>query len=124
MGGMATSLELERRVLDVEVTGQTPLELVQQRGQVSVLEAEVVHDDVRGQHGQAGGDLAGVPVMDRLNPCHPEQVLAHLAQLQTPGRGLQQDIDALPQDSQGSGNDQRPYEQRNHRVGTQPRRLR
>src|SRR5450759_2193425 len=118
MGGVAACLELERGVLDVEMAGQAALQLVEQGGQVSVLEAGVVHHDVRGQHRQACSDLAGVQVVHRLNPGDLEQMLANLAQLQPSGGGLQQNVDALAQDLQGARNDQRPDQQRSQRVGT------
>src|SRR5450759_5058444 len=62
-GGVAAGLELDGGVLDVEVSGQALLELVEQAGQVPVLKARVVHDDVSRQHRQAGGHLTRMKVV-------------------------------------------------------------
>jgi hypothetical protein len=58
MGGplvldVSERLELERRVLDVEVAGQAVLQLVEQPGELTVAEARFVDDDVRGEHRQS-----------------------------------------------------------------------
>ena len=45
--GMRRRFELERRVLDVEVTGKTALQLVQQLRRTPVGETSVVDDHVR-----------------------------------------------------------------------------
>ena len=65
-GAVGGGFELEGGVLDaeVEVGGDTGLQLVEDLSGVAVSEALVVDDDVRGEHGQAGGDLAGVQVVN------------------------------------------------------------
>ena len=62
---VACRFELESRVLhtEVEVGGDTVLELVEDVGGVAIPEAVVIDDDVRGQNGQVAGYLAGVEVM-------------------------------------------------------------
>ena len=56
---VARWFELKRGVLDDdrEVSGDAGLQLVEHPGSVPVVEARVVDDDVRGENGQAGGDL-------------------------------------------------------------------
>ena len=105
-------------MLDVKVPGQALLELVQHAGQVSVVEAEVVHDDVCSQHRQAGGDLARVQVVYFTHMVDLEQMRADRAQLKSLGSRLQQDVDALAQQLQGARDDQHADEQRGQRVGS------
>ena len=52
MGCAAGRLELECGELDVEVTEAALLQLVEELRDVAVVEAAVVHDDVRGEHRQ------------------------------------------------------------------------
>jgi len=52
MGCAAGRLELECGELDVEVTDEALLQLVEELRDVAVVEAAVVHDDVRGEHRQ------------------------------------------------------------------------
>ena len=112
MGGVAAGLELDGAVLDVEVPGQALLELVQQAGQVSVVEARVVNHNVGGQHGQTCGHLARVQVVHCAHVSDREQVLANRTQLQSLGRRLEQDVDALAQQLQRARDDQRSDQQR------------
>ena len=52
VGGVAGWLELHGGVLDVDVSGQA-LQLIEQAGQMTVVEAFVVDHDVGGEHRQA-----------------------------------------------------------------------
>src|SRR5450759_927287 len=104
---VAAGLELDGAVLDVEVSGQALLELVEQAGQVPVVEARVVNHNVGGQHRQTRSHLGSVQIVDRQHVSDRDQMLANLAQLQSLGRGLQQDIDALAQQLQGARDDHR-----------------
>ena len=61
---MGCGLELQGGVLDVEVFVQAGLELVEHGGEVAVVEAGVVNDEVGGEDGESGGDLGGVQVVD------------------------------------------------------------
>jgi hypothetical protein len=85
VGGVASGLELDGGVLDVEVSGQALLELVEQARQVPVVKARVVHDDVSSQHRQAGGHLTRVQVVHRSDVGNLEQMLANLPQLKALG---------------------------------------
>ena len=84
MCGVAGLLELEGRVLDAdgEVAGNAGLQVVEEPGEVAVVEALVVDDDVSGEDGQAGGDLAGVQVVDGLDVRNVEDVAADVVEVE------------------------------------------
>jgi len=72
VGGVAGRFELEGGVLDVEVPDEAGLNLVEQLRGVTVEEAGVVDDDVRGQGLAVGGDGPYVQVV------HPADVVGLL----------------------------------------------
>ena len=76
---VAGRLELDRRVLHVEVSGEAVLQLVEHRHQVSVVEALVVDDSMDRENRQPGRHLARMQVVHVVDVRHPHQVLAHLA---------------------------------------------
>ncbi|GAA2801988.1 hypothetical protein GCM10020219_086660 [Nonomuraea dietziae] len=49
-----------------------------------------------------------------------QQVLAHLGQVDAPGRGLEQDVDGLPEQLPGARQDQQRDDDRDERVGGDP----
>ena len=57
-------LDLERAVLDVEVTSEALTKLVQDTAAATVRECVLGDDDVRGKHRQSAGDRPGVQVVD------------------------------------------------------------
>jgi hypothetical protein len=56
-------LELEGRVLDIEMADEAVLKSVEDLGRGAVREAVLVHDDVRGQRRHVRGDGPGVQVV-------------------------------------------------------------
>ena len=84
-------------MLDVEVPGQALLQLVQQLWQVPVVEAGVVHHDVRGEHRQVRGDQAGMQVMHRVHVRHAEDVGTHMGQVDALRGGVHQHVHRLAQ---------------------------
>src|SRR5690554_6571566 len=90
----ARRFQLERRMLDgdLEVVGDTRLQVGQHGGGVTVVEAFVPDNHMRCQGGQPGGDLGGVQVMYRHNVRHAQEVLAHLVEVEPPRCRLQQNM--------------------------------
>ncbi len=117
MPGVAGGLELERRVLDVEVADQAGLELVEQLGRVSVGEAGVVHDDVGRQGGELGGDGPDVQVVDVVHMRLTEQMGADLVEVGGLGGDLEQDPAGVAQQTPRRMHHQGDDEQRGDGVG-------
>ena len=115
-------LELERRVLDVEVAGKAVLQLVEQPRQLTVPEARVVDDDVRGEHRQPRGHPRCVQVVHVVDVGHGADVLAYLREVEVAWCCLQQYVDGLAQQSPGAREDQAADDERGDRVGPLPAR--
>ena len=67
---VANRLELESAVRDVEVPTQAFAEPIQHLTGAALVDAGVVHDDMRGQHRYAAGDRPGVQVVDIDHPAY------------------------------------------------------
>src|SRR2546423_10873691 len=63
--GVGARLQLQSRVLDVEVAGQALLQVVEDLCRGALGDAAVVDDDVSAQDGKARSDRPGVQVVDR-----------------------------------------------------------
>src|SRR5215469_13895015 len=81
MVGVPGRLELEGRVLDVEVTAQAVLQPVQHRGAPAVVDDARVHHDVGREHREPGGDRPGVQLVHVADPSQHGHVAPDLAQV-------------------------------------------
>ena len=86
---MANRLELEGAVRDVEVPTQAFAEPVQHLTGAALVNAGVVHNDVRGQHRYAGGNRPGVQVVDIAYLTYPIDVLTDFGKVHTVRCGFQ-----------------------------------
>ncbi len=117
------SFQLERRVLDIEVPGQARLELVEQPRSMAIKEAGFVHDDVRGQGRQAGGDGPGVQVVHVVDMLGFEHVRANPVQVHVLRCRLQQDPPGIAEQVPRGHAHEPDDDQRRDRVGAgKPRR--
>src|SRR5271154_4953027 len=92
MIGVTARFQLQRGVRDVEVTGQTELESVQNLRGVTRVEAPVLNRDVGGQGGGARRQRPRVEVVNVKNVVHVDQVRSDVVQVEVAGRGLQEDV--------------------------------
>ena len=111
-----STLELDRGVLDVEVLIEAPLQLVQEGGEVAVVEAGVGHDDMSGEHRESGGYLARMEVVHVVHVWVGEEAVAHRSEIQPTRGGFHQDVDALAQQLQGARDDQHADHERGDSV--------
>jgi hypothetical protein len=91
VGLVAQGLQLEGGVFNahVEVGCDAFLQLVEELWCVAVAEALGVDDDVGGQHRQAGGDLAGVEVVDGTDVVEFKNVRPHRVKVEALRRRFQ-----------------------------------
>ena len=107
VAAVAARLELEGRVLDVEVADQTGLQLVEQLRGVAVVEAAVVEHDVSRQGGQVGGDGPDVQVVHVQDVLGRLQVGQDVVEVEVAGSGLQKDASGISEQAVGRAQHQR-----------------
>ena len=105
---------------DREVLGHAALEPVEDLLGVTVAQALVAHDDVRGQHRHARGDGPGMQVVDLLDVVDAKHVRAHLRQVQLPGSEVHEHRQGRAQQRHRPGQDEDGDEQGGHGVGLRP----
>ena len=79
-------------------------------------------DDVRGEDGKAGRDLAGVQVVHPADVLDLLDVCAHGVQVEVAGSRLEEYVHRLAKEPEGSGQDQCADEQRREGVDLGPPR--
>ncbi len=95
-------LELERRVLDVEVPREVTTELIEDGRRIG----RFVEHDMRRHDVHARRDRPGVEVVDVVDALSVEDVRPDIGEVDAPGRGLQQNVDRLTQQAPGPRQDE------------------
>ena len=91
-------LELQGRMLHVEVTGQTALQMIEDAPDLTATDAVVGHHDVRGENRQRRGQRPGVQVVHGGHFVQFEKMAAHLLEVDVVRRGLQKDAERRAQE--------------------------
>jgi hypothetical protein len=113
---VALRLDLERRVVDLEVPGDTGAELVEQRADATGGEHRVGDGHVRREHRHPAGDRPGVQVVHVHHTGHAAQVVPDVVEVEVCRRRLQEHVDGVPHQRERPGQDQHRDQQRHHRV--------
>src|SRR5277367_4941893 len=93
---MADRLQLQRRMLHIEVPGQTALQMIEDPADLPPVDAVVSDHAVRREDGQGGGESPHMQIVDGAHFVEFEEVAAHLFEVDVIRRGLQEDAKSRP----------------------------
>jgi hypothetical protein len=99
-------LELEGAVRHVEVLAEAGAERVEHPATVPRRQRLVGHHHVRREDRLPGGDSPRVQVVHAEDAVDAQDVRPHVGQVDAAGRGLQQDVQRLPQQVPGARHDE------------------
>ena len=113
---VADGLELQGRMLHIEVAGQTALQMVENPTDFTAIDAVVSDHHVRSEDGQGRGERPHMQVMHGGHFVEFEEMAAHLLEVNVIRRGLQQDAKPRPQKPDGGLEHQADNHQRRNGV--------
>ena len=103
---MAGRLQLEGRVLDVEVRRQAALQARENLARTPRGDRRRVNDDVRREHGSAASELPHVDVVHGHDIIGRQDVVADLRDVGAFRRGLREHVEDLPEQPDRAGHDE------------------